>query len=88
MITLKNNKTRISIQKSNHLNLGSSSRFAKVELNKFIITNGFSNKNKHLWKIYSFNNIEECIILLKKYVKNNMESHINSILQFYSQLKK
>lgn len=88
VVNIRSNKTRISIWRPNNLNSGSSGRFAKIELNKFTITNGFSNKNTHLWRVYSFTNIKECIILLKTFINNiNITLDTGSILEFYSKLK-
>ena len=55
---IKKNKTRISLWINN-------SRFSKIKLNKYIITNGFSNKHKMNWIIYNFDDINECIELIK-----------------------
>jgi len=48
----KKNKTRISLWFNN-------SRFSKIEINKYFVTNGFSNKNKEMWMKYEFNNIND-----------------------------
>ena len=61
---IKKNKTRISLWFNKK-------RFSKIELNKLIITNGYSKKNKHLWCLYRFNTIHECIEILQKYLNKN-----------------
>lgn len=57
---IKENKTRISLWLEGK-------RFSKIELNKLIITNGYSNHNRNLWKIFNFNEIDDCLELLKCY---------------------
>ena len=58
---IKDNKTRISLWLNGK-------RFAKIEFNKISMTYGYSNKNKNLWKIFYFNEIDDCLKLLKCYL--------------------
>ena len=74
---IKYNKTRISLWHSGK-------RFAKIEKNKLIITNGHSNKNRNLWKTYKFNKIEDIIKILKCYL---LERDINTDISILSELK-
>ena len=57
---IKENKTRISLWVNGQ-------RVLKIELNKLIITNGYSKRNKKIWCIFSFNKIEHCLELLQLY---------------------
>lgn len=80
---IRNNKTRISLWLNN-------SRFLKIELNKLFVTNGISNKNKELWTIYKFNNINECLQLLQfELLKKNIilsNDNKQTIEKYYDQL--
>ena len=58
---IKENKTRISLWLKNK-------RFSKIELNKLIITNGYSKRNRNLWNIFNFNRIDDCLELLQCYL--------------------
>ena len=57
---IKENKTRISLWFNGK-------RFSKIEMNKLIITNGYSNHNKKLWAIFNFTKIDDCLELLQCY---------------------
>ena len=58
---IKQNQTRISLW-----NKGS--RFAKIELNKLFITNGYSRDDRELWEKFKFNTIEGCLDILQPYL--------------------
>ena len=58
---IKENKTRISLWLNNN-------RFAKIELNKLIITNGYSKHHHQCWNLYNFKNIDNCLELLHIYL--------------------
>ena len=58
---IKENKTRISLWLKGK-------RFSKIELNKLIITNGYSKNNRNLWIIFNFNKIDNCLELLQCYL--------------------
>lgn len=58
---IKENKTRISLWLKGR-------RFSKIELNKLIITNGYSNRNRKLWSIFNFTKIDDCLELLQCYI--------------------
>ena len=60
LMEIKENKTRISLWFNGK-------RFSKIEMNKLIITNGYSNYNKNLWEIFNFTKIEHCLELLHCY---------------------
>ena len=78
-MVIKKNKTRISLWFNKK-------RFSKIELNKLIITNGYSKENKHLWCQYRFNTIHECIEILQKYLKKNKINISPSEIQFIHEL--
>ena len=76
---IKKNKTRISLWFNKK-------RFSKIELNKIIITNGYSKENKHLWCQYKFNTIHDCLEILQKYLKKNKINISTSEIQFIHEL--
>lgn len=82
---IRKNKTRISLWLNN-------SRFSKIEINKYSITNGFSNKNKEMWITYEFNNINDCLQLLQyELLKRNIILSVSDnqrIEKYYNELKK
>ena len=78
---IKKNKTRISLWFNKK-------RFSKIELNKLIITNGYSKKNKHLWCQYRFNTINDCLEILQKYLIKNKINISPSEIQFIHDIYK
>jgi len=80
---IKKNKTRISFWLNKK-------RFSKIELNKLIITNGYSKQYKNLWYQYRFNTINDCVEILQKYlIKNKINistSQIQLIHEIYQTL--
>ena len=80
---IKINKTRISLWFNKK-------RFSKIELNKLIITNGYSKEHKNLWCQYRFNTIHDCVEILQKYLKKNKinisPTEIQFIHDFYQNL--
>lgn len=82
---IRKNKTRISLWLNN-------SRFSKIEVNKYFVTNGFSSKNKDMWKMYEFNNINDCLQLLQyELLKRNIILSVSDnqrIEKYYNELKK
>ena len=76
---IKKNKTRISLWFNKK-------RFSKIELNKLIITNGYSKENKHLWCQYRFNTINDSVEILQKYLKKNKINISTSEIQFIHEL--
>ena len=74
---IKENKTRISLW----LN---SKRFAKIEMNKLIITKGYSKHDRVLWCTFKFNNIDDCLNLLRLYLlqkRNKMSVNEENYIQ-------
>ena len=82
---IQKNKTRISFWLNN-------SRFSKIEVNKYFVTNGFSNKNKEMWMKYEFNNINDCLQLLQyELLKRNIILSVDDtqrVEKYYNELKK
>ena len=80
----KKNKTRISLWFNN-------SRFSKIEINKYFVTNGFSNKNKEMWMKYEFNNINDWLQLLQyELLKRNIiltADDNQRVEKYYDELK-
>ena len=84
MIEIKNNITRISLWNNGK-------RFAKIESTKLYITYGYSKQNKELWKTIKFKNIEECILIINKFLLGQNDSLLgqnDSLLEKYIQFVK
>jgi hypothetical protein len=74
---IKENKTRISLWLNNK-------RFAKIEINKLIITSGYSRHDRVLWCTFKFNNIDDCLNLLRLYLlqkRNKMSVNEENYIQ-------
>ena len=67
---IKENKTRISLWIKGK-------RFSKIESNKLIITKGYSNKNRNLWIIFNFTDVNNCLDLLQSYILENYKISLN-----------
>ena len=74
---IKDNKTRISLWFKEK-------RFAKIESNKLTITNGNSNRYRHLWITFQFNKLDDCFELLQYYL---FEKNIKLALNEYQSIR-
>lgn len=61
LMEIKENTTRISFWFNEK-------RYSKIELNKLIITYGYSNRNRNLWNVFKFSKIDNCLELLEYFI--------------------